>query len=237
MMKKRILFGIACCIWLSGCVTMDMAGRIIDIDTKEGLSDVAITLKDNTDREINSVTTDDKGGFIIHKVKKGVYQLTYKKDSVIMPETKPIDLNILSKNGARSLSYEVMVESAVHGKIIDKETNEPVEQAGVKLINLGTGDDISVDSRDINAVSSQEDGQYGFEYIQPAKYKIQIERFDYLWIETPVFVAVKGKTLFFDDIKLEKCPIEEGIPISSGEYQIYSVTIDGEPIIDNSVIR
>ncbi len=235
-MNKRILFGIAC-IWLSGCVTMDMAGRIVDMDTKEGISNVSIMLKDNAGKEIGSVETDDKGGFVIHKVKKGQYQLAYQKKSVIMPETKAIDLNTLSQKGAASLSYEVTVESAVYGKIVDKETNEPVQQATVKLINLGAEDDMSVDSKDVNAVDSQEDGQYNFEYIQAAKYKIQIERFDYLWIETSAFVIDKGKMVAFDDIKLEKCPAEGEIFVPSGEYQTYDLTIDGQSIIDNSVIR
>ncbi len=230
-MKQRILLGIVYCIWLSGCVTMDMAGRIVDIDTKEGVSNVAVTLKDNTGREINSVETDDKGGFIIRKVKKGAYQLAYKKDSMIMPETKLIDLNILSTEGARSLSYEVMVSSAVYGKIIDNETNDPVEQAVVRLINLGTEDSPTIDSKDVNVFDSQEDGQYKFEYIPSAKYKIQVERFDYLWIETSAFTIDKGKMFAFDDIKLEKCPIpEEGISVSPGEYQTYGLTIDGQSI-------
>ncbi len=235
-MKKTILLG-AACIWFSGCVTMDMAGRIVDMDTKEGVSNVSLMLKDKAGKEISSVETDHTGGFIIHKVKKGVYQIAYEKNSVIMPETKTIDLNTLSKKGAISLSYEVTVESAVHGRIIDKETNDPVEQAVVRLINLGTEDTMSVDSKDVNAVDSQEDGQYRFEYIQPAKYKIQIERFDYLWIETPSFAIDKGMLVAFDDIKLEKCPTEGEILVPSGEYLIYDLTIDGESIIDNSAIR
>lgn len=229
-------------ICLSGCVTMDMAGRMVDVDTKEGVPMMSMTLsaigKDGKGTEISSAETNGQGDFTIHKVKKGQYQLSYQKKGVVIPETKTIDLNTLSKKGAVSLSYEVTVESAVNGKIIDSQTNEPVEQAVVRLINLSTEDTNTTDSKDIDAVDSQEDGQYGFEYIQPAKYKIQIERFDYLWIETPAFVIAKGQTVVFDDIKLEKCPTE-GISVLTGEskYQIYDLTIDGQAIIDNSVIR
>ncbi|MFH1096333.1 MAG: hypothetical protein V1749_02395 [Candidatus Desantisbacteria bacterium] len=236
-MKKLILLGMIN-IWLSGCVTMDMAGRIVDVDTKEGVPMIAMILKDGKGAELSSAETNEQGDFIIHKIKKGQYQLSYQKKGVVMPETKTIDLNTLSTKGATTLSYEVTVEAAAGGKIIDSQTNEPVAQTVVRLINLGTEDTMAVDSKDINAVDSQEDGRYGFEYIQPAKYKIQIERFDYLWIETPAFVIAKGQTVIFDDIKLEKCPTEEDSVLpGESKYQVYEVTIDGQAIIDNSVIR
>lgn len=204
-----------------GCVTLEVGkrcvliGKVVDAKTGDGVDSINIKVIDiKNNSEIVTMHTTSRGEFTISKLKKGEYKLCCYKEDVVEPREKIVDLKKLSKEEMRSLTIPVILFSALEGKVISAESDEPISLATIRFVDE--------DNSEISKTWSEPDGKFIFRNIAVNKGKFRIEHPSFIWIETTSIDLEPGKKLILEDIKLTLLPEPDWVN-PTGEYEIIKI--------------
>ena len=185
-------------------------GQAVDQETREGLGQAVVTLRDAQGESIGQAIADEDGFYQFEVPLEEQYSVV-----VSQKDYQPSEQSIDTRNVTTpTLEVENMLLRnllVVEGRVYDKKTGAPVDSATVALINKATG-------KTEKEVMVNHQGTYGFKLQSDQRYEIRAYRQKYLGAVDSVKTEGIDHKTFMVDLLLDNVILNQPVSLDNIYY-------------------